>query len=381
VFLGEDYIEYRDLDESRIIDFKHRRIYNISLTETNRSETSLYSEIAFRMREMPNRLLMEGMLGEPGLVEHLFSMRAPKSAPPKSTVRRNRIEYTVAEYPLMDLTTEGYPLKKWGIMRFCVFLRYFTGVHPDILEYLESKQVLPLNFDLYRYDLNNTAYNFTFVGAEEVERSFRTANRFDSLPEKTNELSAITARLNPGEFKAACEKVKKAAVNRVEEGRKLEAFLLFLEYTLCTDKPMPREYAEREKEITDDLDVQLMAAAIHPGKAKERIRLAIRHLQALSSRAGEGNRALMIIQANHLRALGKLELAQQVLRKVLSENPYITAAWKDLGDVYYQKYDMENAWRCWDTGRRIHPGHRIFQAVNRLETRLLDEHPEFFLLY
>ena len=36
------------------------------------------------------------------------------------------------------------------------------------------------------------------------------------------------------------------------------------------------------------------------------------------------------------------------------------------------------AWRCYETARRIAPEHSMLKGVNETEARLLREHPEFF---
>jgi len=76
---------------------------------------------------------------------------------------------------------------------------------------------------------------------------------------------------------------------------------------------------------------------------------------------------------------GEREMAKQMLLQVLAENPSITAAWKDLGDIYYADYDTEHAWQCWDIGRRLSPGHKLFSTVNKMEQKLETEYPQFFL--
>ncbi|MCF7848427.1 MAG: hypothetical protein K9M45_06215 [Kiritimatiellales bacterium] len=378
VFLGEDYIEYRDPDDSRVIDFRNRKIYDISLKEQNYSSGSLYAEVAFRVRELPSRLQLDDMLGKQGLVEHLFALRAPESRDPEVSTRHGRREYSSEGYPLMDMEEGGYELTVEEAILFGHFLRYHTGVHPAILADLEAVRRIAPGFDLYRYDLNNVAYNFRFVAAEEVERSFRTANNLAGLPVKSDELSALRVKAGAGELKTTGDALKATAVERADNGHMLESFLLFLEYTLATGEQMPPEFSRLEQKIAADPDVRLLVAAINPDD-REKAQPALERLRSLSAKAGSGIRALMIVQANLLNVLGEREMAKQTLLQVLSENPCIPAAWKDLGDIYYAEYDTEHAWQCWDAGRGLSPGHKLFGPVNELEKKLEAEHPEFFL--
>jgi len=87
---------------------------------------------------------------------------------------------------------------------------------------------------------------------------------------------------------------------------------------------------------------------------------------------------LSIFEANHWTGFGETEKARGLFLEVLAENPMIAGVWKDLGDLYYSGYDTGPAWRCWDLGRRISPGHPLFQEVGELESQMLADHPEYF---
>ena len=62
----------------------------------------------------------------------------------------------------------------------------------------------------------------------------------------------------------------------------------------------------------------------------------------------------------------------------LTENPANAGAWKDLGDIFYNEYEMPVAWECWEMARRLLPTHKNLQSVADLERKLLENYPEFF---
>lgn len=378
LFLGEDYIEYRDRGDSRIIDFQNGRIYDISVSDKSYSDISLYSEIGFRVRELPNRLSLGGELARQGLVEHLFSLKGPDSRKPDAVSRRFHREYSYEGTPLLDLKEGGERLTRKDAERYGQFLRYHSGVHPDILRDLESVRIVAPSFDLYRYDVDNNIYNFTFTGMEEVERSYHAENRMNTLQLKEDRLSALISAADGLNQEAVSDEIKLRAVESAQAGKMFESFLLFLEYTVASGKPMPPEFLEYEEKIGANTEVRLLVASLTPG-TEHRKGLALNKLRLASMRAGSGIHAVLMVQGNLLASLGRFDEAEEILTQVLLEKPHMVFLWKDLGDIYYAQYNMVDAWRCWDAGRKLLPDHQHFASVNELEKKLREDHPEFFL--
>mgnify|MGYP001819303580 CR=1 FL=1 len=70
--------------------------------------------------------------------------------------------------------------------------------------------------------------------------------------------------------------------------------------------------------------------------------------------------------------------AQRRFLSVLAENPRIAGVWHDLGRTYYASFKMEEAWQCWDAGRRACPHHPMLQQHNDQVQQLRQEYPDFF---
>jgi hypothetical protein len=97
-------------------------------------------------------------------------------------------------------------------------------------------------------------------------------------------------------------------------------------------------------------------------------------------RAAAGSRAhvLKTFESGSRRALGETAAAHQLMIEALEANPFLAVAYKDVGDLFLQEYDMRRAWRCWEAARKIAPRHPTLSACAALEQRLSDEHPEYF---
>jgi len=79
---------------------------------------------------------------------------------------------------------------------------------------------------------------------------------------------------------------------------------------------------------------------------------------------------LDVFRVNALRGLNRHQEALDLMLATLEAAPWITLAYKDLGDIYYSRFDTARAWTAWDLGRTIAPGHGDWAQVNAYEERL-----------
>jgi hypothetical protein len=167
-----------------------------------------------------------------------------------------------------------------------------------------------------------------------------------------------------------------AAANRAADGgRPLEAMLGYLEHNLMLGD-LPADFKTRQAALTQNADVKTLFGALHASSEQEAKR-NVATLKQLESAAGEKAYVLGIFRADFEGNLGNGETAIALLAGALSQNPFITGVWKDLGDAL-DGYDAADAWRCYEMARRIEPRHSLLAAVNSREETMLKEHPEFF---
>jgi len=62
----------------------------------------------------------------------------------------------------------------------------------------------------------------------------------------------------------------------------------------------------------------------------------------------------------------------------LDGNRYLAGVYKDLGDLYYDAYETNVAWDCWDAARKIAPSLEMLDSVRDLEEHLETAYPRFF---
>lgn len=87
---------------------------------------------------------------------------------------------------------------------------------------------------------------------------------------------------------------------------------------------------------------------------------------------------LHIFQGGVKATQGQPREAIQLYLQALQGDPYVSGAWKDLGELYYETYDGERAWQCWDVARRLRPQHEMLKPVDELEAEILKHSPGYF---
>jgi tetratricopeptide (TPR) repeat protein len=389
VVLGDDYVTSVGDHTTSLIDFAGRKIYHLIPPHQLYLTFSLYSVLGFREAELRNRLMMRRALAAGGhkdnpfdtiLTEHLFSLRAPDAPPLTTTGPADALAYSQDGKPLFACSAAGAPVSATEAKHFGRFLRYAYAMHPDILKALEERRRIPAEFDLRHYNMKTEHYRFRLVNAEPVARGWEPDKAMAGMKLRESEvdpLCVLAHAISQQEFAQRCAGLVQAAVKASEARRYLDSLLLFLEYTISSGQPLPKEWGAHVEKIRNDPEARGFLGALQP-RGKEAAQKAAEAMRLLQAQTQEGLPVLKVHEANFLTAAGKPEEAQRLFREVLQQSPAMVGAWKDLGDLYYRSYQMELAWQCWDAGRRLHPDHKQFKPVGELERRLVVEHPEYF---
>lgn len=389
VYLGDSFIEERSQGNICIRDFRDKKIYRSSKGKDGFASCSLFSDIGFRVYEFQNRMMLSSILEKSGieenpmdrvLTEHLFSLTSDKQTNLKREKKKNRVTFTHNNKALLRYSHESTSVTEAVRDGFLLFLRYRYGIHPQILDELGKSDGISKEIVIYRHNIGTEKIRLNLLSVDSSTNQPRKKTEPVVIPEDdlVYKLATKVAGSSKEDYSKACASLKKKAVENAEAGNNLDAITLFVGYTLATGKQMPPEFLEFKDEITKDADVQLLFASLSPQSKEAAVRAAI-DLKTLSEKSKDGISSILIFQANILDSLEKQTEAIDSFLAALSKEPMIVGAWKDLGDIYYNNYDAEKAWLCWDTGRSLLRGHKLFQKVNQLEETLLADHPEFFM--
>ncbi|MBS0630519.1 MAG: hypothetical protein JSS11_01290 [Verrucomicrobia bacterium] len=388
VQLAQDWCSSEDGELIQQIDFKNRRCLLLNRQTKTYTDTALLAKIGFLSAEFRNRLMQAGLFEkmgmkdnpmDPVLMEHLFSIRGPNTVPLKGKTARGTQSWTHNGKPLFSCSTDGFKLSAEETALLVRFLRHEFGLHPDILDACRKAGRVPTGIEIYRYNMGVDHYSLKLVKSERTPAGLVRADLKAGATEETEGgLTAIVheaTAMDEADYRARCEKLKSDALAQREQGKTMDAMLLLLEYGLSCDK-MAEEIESLKDAIQHDADCQHLMASINP-HTKEGAEEAVKELAALEGKAQAGRRMITVFRANILTNLGKGNEAQTFLIAALKENPAQVGAWKDLGDIYYNSYEMDEAWSCWETALKLLPSAKMLEGVKTLEKDLIKTYPEF----
>lgn len=396
--LGSDHSLHLTDSVSSYIDFRTRRIVNVRHSDHLFSDLSLYSLIGFYEAEFLNRIRVGELINrvrlgqafatttatpgdhlDPMFLAHRFSLRPPTGSPLLVSSSPTRTSYAHGGKPLASFELSGFALSETDAAHFTRFLRHSYHLHPDILAALQKLKIVPHQFTVTHHEIATKEYQFTLLKAERIAHSNSLSTFLadkKAEPLDSAELRAAAA-LSPADFKTRCAKLRQAARAASKSKAYLDTLLLTLEYALSTGEPLPPEFTAYNIAIQSDADCRLFFTTRQP-TSKAAAEKAVENLRALEAKTKVGRPILKILQASLLPSLGKPRDAKDLLHAALRESPHIVGAWRDLGYLYYNDYEMIIAWQWWDAARRTLPASPASKSIDDLERKLVRDHPEFF---
>jgi hypothetical protein len=424
VAVGAGWLSYWEQPGRRVVlDFDRRRKVTIDVTSRSYVDESLFTVVGMRHIELPNRAHIRSVLEAGGgnatdfaplRVEHQLAVLDParsttlggsfagtrsrslvgamRSLLPTSRadiegeLRGSEVVYSAEGTPLFRHSADGEGTQ--GSARaLAQYIRYRYGGHPLLLERLATLDFVPREVAidaLAPFGLGVHAVRLRVESVRQDPERPSTTGLREVFPIEIAEpgdelLDASRAATLPAE--AADARVM-AATDALRSGRGFDGTLSFFELTLESGTAMPPEFAQALNASSDGAVRYLLTAIGEgsrpgPGSADKR-RLALQTYEELAPLAKAKAHVLWAFEAGVRVALGEEDLAKQLLLRAIARNPRLTAAYKDLGDLYLQAFDTHRAWRSWEVARSIAPNHPVMRSIDEFEQRLLRSHPEYF---
>jgi hypothetical protein len=398
VTLGDDVMVVARPGAQVVYDFRQRRYYALDTVHKVYVDYSLYSIVGFRTMELEHRASMDAMLTAAKVVAP--AVRAVDREQELSIAASHHATSDAAADTTFDETTEGdlrafasggARLATWSTRgstvaaadaaHFARFLRYTQAGHPHLLALLATGALIPqqLTFTVNTMagvrtvQLNVSAVRQVEAPVVDLTGYARRSNATDPLDALLDRMAAQT----PAQLAAlrAAHPCDTAADYR--DHQLLDTMLGRTECVLATGAAMLPFTPAQTEQLRADGGVVLMFAAIGP-KSRGEYAASITTLAALRGQAPRKAYLLQLFEANNRRVLGQHRESLQLFEAVLTANPVLAGAYKDLGDLLLTQFDSTRAWRSWDIGRAIGPQVANFDAVGKLEQELAARHPEFF---
>jgi hypothetical protein len=391
VTLGHQYLIEERQGTRTIYDFGRLRILRVNLPGKTYTDGSLYSDIGFRALEFQNRIMLGTALQagkvaanpmEPALVEHLFSLSNPKG---QTDIDQRHgggaTEFFWQNQKLMSVSDKTRRLPAGYQSEYWRFLRYYAGGHPKIYTALAAVQGIPekITFVLTNMSIETREMSLNGIRTEADAPysldGFAAAPPADS-PYNTLKLLGPDAVAQLAEREESTTKARDAAL---AQGHVLDALLANMAIMIMTgDGTTTTAWLSQHREaIQSDAAARSLTANLNP-RDKAAAQAAVQTLAELHEQPGSAAYVLDVFEGNALFNLRDGKGGTDHMLAALTANPYLLGAWKDLGGFYYQSFQAEKAWACWDAARRVNPQHSMLLPVTEMESRLRTTFPEFF---
>ena len=389
VEIGKNYFSYEENNQRYIYDFNHHRIITINLSDKTYMDDSLFMDIGFRGYEFQNRLHLGRALSAASLKdnpmattlsEHNLSLTAKKH---QSEIKKNNksknVTFNWNGKELFKYDKNLVQIKQSYKDQFIRFLRYHLGGHPEILKSLQQLKGIPSSLTITSLNVQTKITTLRLKSHKYTSDKLPSLAKFNKgkVDGALAALLSTNTNFSENALSTSSKTLLLKATDAYNEKRYLDTMLTYLEYTLATGEQMPKQFNSQRELIVNDIGVKTFLPSIRP-KSKEEAQKAVKTLVALRTKSKDKKHVLKIFEANIRSSLGMQKEAMQLFHDVLSKNPHITGAWKDLGGLYFRSYNSRAAWRCWDTARKLNPKHHLLASIVKFENRLKNDNPEFF---
>lgn len=382
-----------------LYDFPARRQYVVHRAAETRSETSLFADIGFREYEMKNRVylaqMLEAAMSKAGKAEKVgpenpmdilgveckFGIEAAPAA--VANLEESTVD-GVREFRLRGQLSARYRAAEEELPRSLRpalrrLLAYGASLHPRIASRLDSVAAPPILLEYRVVDMTTrrtVLLELTASAAESTDWKARLAGLVRESSERAP-AGDLPTRVLDGRLEGSAptfDDYRRSSAKALEAKDYLDAMLALFEANLATGKEDSRGIGEILEAGADDTRLSILLRGLESDDPKESLRL----FDSIDLAGVRRRHVIDVFRANSLAETGDPAGAVDAFRKAITANPYLAGAYKDLGGVLYGMYEVPSAWDCWDAGRKIAPGHPLFEDVAKTEDRLLRQSPRFF---
>jgi hypothetical protein len=393
IYLEPDAVTVEQRNECIRYGIRERVVLTSNLAEKTYTRRSLYSDLAFRVLEFQNRERLRAVLDGvatgkqpfPAQIpaEHAFSIRLDNT--PAHLTRREgggEVTFLASGEILLVHSVDVEPAEPADVVRFVQALRYACGGHPQILRELVKLPDIPRKLVIRRQEPRDDTSTELVLKSLARDARTPTLEGFVLQSSTKNERLTKLARKVDESTDAEIESHLKDNIKLLKKAAADKDILTV--YFLHTEIGLQRQIDEPLIDISvlgslirANADIAEFAQASH-ARTKEQRAATIMTLERIRSKRPERAHFLTILEANNRVALGELDVAEALFLDGLEGNSFLTGAWTDLGDLYFKKFHMATAWRCWEVARRIDSAHPVLGSVNDLEKRLQADFPDYF---
>jgi len=391
VLLDASRMLLREGASETLYDFEARRVATSNLESGDVHAASLYADVGFREYELGNRAFLGQMLDQAGVQDHPLdlasvetelSMEGDPPANPEIVAADSggTVVWTLNGNESVRCRLSSVALPESLQRARTRWLVYGTRIHPKILEDLLRELRVP-ELLVYSYSSMGTVHEVRLElrSAEPFAGEFPAPPDLASIaPTSDDPIGVLTHEILTSRTPElpTLEEVHLRASAKLDDRKFLDALLAILDQVLSngeTDAELMREITQRGQ---DDPSLRSFLTAIT--LVNQDPEKALPTLEGIATENLDNRHVLAIFEANALTGLERPDEAIARFVVALDGNRYLAGVYKDLGDLYYDAYETNVAWDCWDAARKIAPSLEMLDSVRDLEEHLETAYPRFF---
>lgn len=366
--LGEDYFYILDQTKKTLYDFTKHRVFYLDRSRKQFSDMSLYSIIDARRNELAHRLFLMSTIQ--GLHEQerndsifgwetFYSLEAKVSYGTKTADDNlnNFSRYRYQDKIMVTATAGKDPLGETYRQMWVKYLLYECRIHPVFFKKLILKTNIFQNLS-YFYQDGSSSYG-RILKLKKVKKSAQKGNEIPANYQLSGNsdihLSQAITEVSSNKSKVprlTAEELKALTLKALEGKNYVEALLIYLEHRLQFGKDMDDE-VERLllPHIKSDPQLELCLILSSGGYPQGTSKI-IPALNAINRDNLTRRYIIDLLKAVELTKQGENEQAQELLVKVLDDNPYLALTYLSLGKIFHSRQEPL-AWQCWDLGEKL----------------------------
>ncbi len=383
--LGPRRVELVEAARRTVLDHERERILQVQPDGSYR-ESSLLALVAFIDMEMRNRARLGKALAAAGMndpsrqpreISILFGWRAKDDDTSVTTATDGgAIVFRDGDEELARWTPSGETLDDAQRASLARFLHHRCRLHPAVREAIAADGHAPAALRFRSLDVGTrSTTELTLLSAKRtgedglIPLQRRTFDDSDALAQVARRVldpaedDEAAARLSRDDFVRLAREARKA-------GRYEDAALLLIECGLQTGDAVTEELRDLRSDEAAGERVDQALRVIGASDPLESIDGLAGLDRALFSRP----HVLDVLRANSLASAERHDEALEAMLGALAKSPWLTGAWKDLGDMYYARFDTERTWLAWEAGRRAAPEHPMWSPIREYERHLRQEY-------
>lgn len=387
--LGPTLFQVDDGDEIKIYDFKRKKVLSLRKNNKTYEEDSLYAIPAFRELEMQNRQVLNQVLSKAKATSNTFSsfdsacelgIKVPGlSEDGDISVKEEgqKLHFEHQGKPVAEVEFSDRLPPQNELMTEKVIV-YNTNLHPFIRDQIlaRKKMIKRLSYS-YNSGGRQNSIDMVLLKQSNGRQGVMDLTGYKREFAQSSPLYAIQRKVfsSPDLRLLNSQEACGMASNFARQQKMVDAFLALIEFSLETGSQGDQETQAIMSSTLSDPTVQLISQNLEPQNEKS-AQESLKLLSSLKDQRFEKDYVVDVFKGNIAASLGRD--GTKTLISALEKNPKLTGVYKDLGDMFYFRYETPTAWDCWEIAKTIKPDHPMLQPIKEIEQQLEKTHPEYF---